>query len=76
MPIYDVNEYSSNWNIGHFFVSLSNCYIAAGVTPFKTLIRTDPNMQLRVGFLKDESIFEALARDARFDIEKLKRRNL
>lgn len=70
MRIYDVNKYSSNWNIGHFFVSLSN--IVAGVTPFKTLIRTDPNMRLRVGFLKDESIFEALARDARFDVEKLR----
>ena len=70
MCIYDENKYSSNWNIGHFFVSLSN--IAAGVTPFKILIRTDPNMRLRVGFLKDESIFEALARDARFDVEKLR----
>ena len=68
MRIYDVN--SSNCNIGHFFVSLSN--IAAGVTPFKTRIRTDPNMRLRVGFLEDESIFEALARDARFDVEKLR----
>ena len=70
MRRYDVHEYSSSWSIGHFFVSLSN--IAAGVTPFKTLIRTDPNMRLRVGFLKDESIFEALARDARFDVEKLR----
>ena len=70
MRIYDANRYSSNWNIGHFFVSLSN--IAAGVTPFKTRIRADPNMRLQVGFLEDESIFEALARDGRFDVERLR----
>lgn len=69
MRIYDLNSSNSNI-IGYFFVSLSN--IAAGVTPIKTLIRTDPNMRLRVGFLKDESIFEALAKDARFDVEKLR----
>lgn len=70
MRIYDVNQYGSNWNIGHFFVSLSN--ITAGVTPFKTQIRADPNMRLRVGFFEDESLFEALARDARFEVEKLR----
>lgn len=70
MRIYDVNKYGSNLNILHFFVSLSN--IAAGVTPFKTQIRVDPNMLLRVGFFEDESLFEALARDARFEVKKLR----
>lgn len=69
MRRYDANEYSSSWNMQHFYVSLS--VIAAGVTPFKTKIHADPNMRLRVDFFNDESILEALARDRRFDVKKL-----
>lgn len=69
MRTYDVTEYSSSWNMQHFFVSLSA--IAAGVTPFKTKLHTDPNMRLRVDFFEDESILEALARDGRFNVIKL-----
>ena len=69
MRRYDVNEYSSSWNMQHFYVSLS--VIAAGVTPFKTKIHADPNMRLRVDFFQEESILEALARDRRFDVKKL-----
>ena len=69
MRRYDVNEYSSSWNMLHFYVSLS--VIAAGVTPFKTKIHADPNMRLRVDFFKDESILEALVRDRRFDVKNI-----
>ena len=69
MRTYDANECTSNRNMGHFFVSLND--IAAGVTPFKNKIRTDPNMRLQVDFIEDESILEALRKDGRFDVKKL-----
>lgn len=67
---YDANKYSRNWDMGYFLVSLSN--IAPGVCRYKRLFLTDPNMQLRVDFFKDETIFEALKWDNRFIEEKLR----
>ena len=64
MRRYAVNEYRSDWNMRHFFVSLSN--IAVGVTRLKNRIHTDQDMRLRVDFFKRETIFEALVRDNRF----------
>ena len=70
MREYAVNEYSCDWNMRHFFVSLSN--IAAGVTSLKNRIRIDQNMRLRVDFFEHETIFEALVRDNRFIEQKLR----
>lgn len=70
MREYDVNEYSRNWDMGYFLVSLSN--ISPGVSPYKRRFPKDSNMKLRVDFFKDESLFEALVWDKRFTEEKLR----
>ena len=70
MREYNVNEYSRNWDMGYFLVSLSN--IAAGVSPYKRRFPKDSNMKLRVDFFKDETVFEALVWDKRFTEQKLR----
>ena len=70
MREYDVNEYSRNWDMGYFLVSLSN--ISPGVSPYKRRFPKDSNMKLRVDFFKDETVFEALVWDKRFTEQKLR----
>ena len=70
MREYNVNEYSRNWDMGYFLVSLSN--IAAGASPYKRRFPKDSNMKLRVDFFKDETVFEALVWDKRFTEQKLR----
>ena len=58
---YAVNQYSSNWEMGHFVVSK----VPFSVCKFTRMITGG----IQVDFFKDETIFEALVRDKRF-VEK------
>lgn len=63
---YYVELYDSHWKLGRFFVSFSD--IAAAVSPFSRIIQT----KMEINYFENETIFEALVRDGRFNEEKLR----
>lgn len=63
---YYVELYDSRWKLGRFFVSFSD--IAAAVSPFSKIIQT----KMEVNYFENETIFEALVRDGRFNEERLR----
>ena len=66
---YAVEDFGINWNLGFFLVSFSEGEIASGVSEFSKIIST----KMKVDFFNDETIFEALVRDKRFNEEKLRK---
>ena len=66
---YAVEDFGSDWNLGYFLVSFSEGEIASGVSEFSKIIST----KMKVDFFNDETIFEALVRDKRFNEEKLRK---
>lgn len=66
--LYAVGKYNSDWEVGSFVVSCSEGKIAPGVSDFSKININ----KIKVDFLNDETIFEALARDNRFKEEKLR----
>ena len=66
---YAVEDFSIDWNLGYFLVSFSEKQIASGITEFSKIIST----KMKVDFFNDETIFEALVRDKRFNVEKLRK---
>lgn len=66
---YAVEDFGIDWNLGYFLVSFSEGMIASGVSEFSKIIST----KMKVDFFNDETIFEALVRDKRFNEEKLRK---
>ena len=66
---YAVEDFSIDWNLGYFLVSFSEGEIDSGITKFSKIIST----KMKVDFFNDETIFEALVRDKRFNVEKLRK---
>lgn len=63
---YAVHDYNSNWKLGHFFVSFSP--IARVISQFSTIVHT----RMQVDFFDNETLFESLMRDGRFNEEELR----
>ena len=62
---YAVEKYS-NWKLGHFFVLLSS--IARAISHFSKIVHT----RMQVDFFDNETLFESLVRDGRFNEEALR----
>ena len=62
---YPVENYS-NWKLGHFIVLFSS--IARPISHFSKIVHT----RMRVDFFDNETFFEALVRDGRFNEEALR----
>ena len=63
---YAVENYSSNWKLGHFFVLFSS--IARAISHFSKIVHT----RMQVDFFDNETLFESLVRDGRFNEEALR----
>ena len=63
---YAVPDYNINWKLGHFFVSFSP--IARAISQFSTIVHT----RMQVDFFDNETLFESLMRDGRFNEEELR----
>ena len=63
---YAVHDYNINWKLGHFFVSFSP--IARAISQFSTIVHT----RMQVDFFDNETLFESLMRDGRFNKEVLR----
>ena len=66
---YAVEDFGIDWNLGYFLVSFSKGEIASDVSKFSKIIST----KMKVDFFNDETIFEALVRDKRFNEETLRK---
>lgn len=64
---YAVEDYNSHWKLGHFFVSFSS--IARTISHFSKIVYT----RMQVDFFPNETLFESLVRDGRFNKENLRR---
>ena len=64
---YAVEDYNSHWKLGHFFVSFS--LIARTISHFSKIVHT----RMQVDFFPNETLFESLVRDGRFNEENLRR---
>lgn len=64
---YAVEDYNSHWNLDHFFVSFSP--IARTISLFSKIVHT----RMQVDFFPNETLFESLVRDGRFNKENLRR---
>ena len=62
---YAVKKYS-NWKLGHFFVLFSS--IARAISHFSKIVHT----RMQVDFFDNETLFESLVRDGRFNEEALR----
>lgn len=62
---YAVENYS-NWKLGHFFVLFSS--IARAISHFSKIVHT----RMQVDFFDNETLFESLVRDGRFNEEALR----
>lgn len=63
---YAVENYSSNWKLGHFFVLFSS--IPRAISHFSKIVHT----RMQVDFFDNETLFESLVRDGRFNGEALR----
>lgn len=62
---YAVENYS-NWKLGHFFVLFSS--IARAISHFSKIVHT----RMQVDFFDNETLFESLVRDGRFNEDALR----
>ena len=67
---YAVDKYSEDCNLSYFLVLCSEGKIAPGVSKFSKIACS--YTKIKVDFFNDETIFEALVRDNRFEKEKLR----